>query len=47
MLGGEEVVAALAVDVRQDTADVVVAKEAVQDRGFVESGDDKAADVWD
>lgn len=47
MLGGEEVVAPLAVEVRQDAADVIVAEEAVQDGGFVEAGYGEAPDVGD
>lgn len=45
MLGSEEKIAALAVEVRADAGFVGVAEEAVQDRGFVEARDYEAADV--
>lgn len=45
MFRREEVVASFAFDVRHDTLEVVVAKEAMQDCWFVEAGDHESADV--
>ena len=45
MLGGEEEVAALAVEVRRDAGFVGVAEEAVQDGRFVETSYYETADV--
>ena len=45
MLGSEEKIAALAVEVRADAGFVGVAEEAVQDGRFVETRYDEAADV--
>lgn len=47
MFGGEEVVAPLAVDMREDAADVIVTEETVEDGRFIEGSYDETADIWD
>ncbi|KAI7326871.1 hypothetical protein KC326_g128 [Hortaea werneckii] len=45
VLGREQVIAPLAVDVRHDSSHVVIAKEAMQDGRFIECGDNQATDI--
>lgn len=45
MLGGEQVIPPLALDMRHDSLDVIIAEEAVENGGVVEARDDQATDV--